>query len=512
MATSPPIVALVGRPNVGKSTLFNRLIGQRRAIVEDVPGVTRDRQYAMCEKLGHHFELVDTGGFVPTETEGMLSLMREQARIAIDEADAIIWVCDAREGVATADEEIGDVLRQSNKPVFCAVNKCDTATVEAAAMEFYALGVSEVYPIAAEHNRGVLDLMEALIEALVARDAFPEEQEVEDREPVRGGHVDRVRVSVVGRPNVGKSTLVNALLGDARMLASAEAGTTRDAIDVEFEHEGRQYTLIDTAGIRRRPRITGSIEQYAVSRAVRAIERSHVVLLVLDTTQEIAEQDARIAALVQRRGRACAIIANKWDLVEKDTKTMKAYEDDLREQLPFLAHAPILFVSALTGKRVHKVMELVDRAYAAFNLLIGTGQFNRWLERLEQRRQPPVYKNKRLKMYFGAQVSVRPPVFAIQVNNVKAVSQDWERFMKNRMREDFDLAGTPIRLRFKGKAARRSGSRPEKHAGQVEVATFMEVEEDGDLLEFDDALQAAALLVGDEDWDQGEGDEGDEQG
>ena len=370
---------------MGKFIFFNRLIGERRAIVEDTPGVTRDRQYGEAEVIGRFIQIIDTGGFDPLETEGMLPMMRRQAKIAIQEADAIIWMTSVREDVTHADEEIGRVLRRTSKPVFCAVNKCDSTILEGEAVSFYSLGVDQVFPVAAEHNRGVLDLMEAVIEALDELKAFEGEDIDDGVEPIhpdelaalkaqRGGHVERVRICVVGRPNVGKSTLINALVGKERLLATNVPGTTRDSIDVDFVNEGQGYTLIDTAGLRRPARIKENIEQYSASRTVRALERSHVAVLVLDATQSLADQDARISALVERRGRACCIVINKWDLVEKDGKTMQAYETDLAEQMPYLAHAPRIFISALTGRRVHRVINLVNETFDAFNAQLGTSR------------------------------------------------------------------------------------------------------------------------------------------
>ncbi len=469
MRSRLPLVAIVGRPNVGKSTLFNRLVGSRKAIVEDQPGVTRDRQYGEAEIAGRQVRLVDTGGFDPMETEGMLALMRDQARVAINEADAILWLTSVRDDVTPADIEVGAVLRQSDKPVFCAVNKCDAPSLENDALSFYSLGVEQVFPIAAEHNRGLLDLLEAIVERLEHVGAFDLPEGALDEEPMdpeelaalkqqRGGYVEQVRISVVGRPNVGKSTLINALLGTDRLLASDVPGTTRDAIDVDFTWGGKTYTLIDTAGLRRPSRVRESVEQYSVSRTVRSIERSHVAVLVLDATRTLADQDARIANLVERRGRACCVVINKWDIVEKDGKTAQAYALDLAEQMPFLAHAPKLFISAKTGRRVHKVIDLIDETFKAFDARLGTSRLNRWLEETTNWRQPPVYKGKRLKLYFASQTATRPPRIRIQVNSDKAVSAHYQRFLLGRLRAAFDLDGTPIRLDFVKKQARRARS------------------------------------------------------
>lgn len=493
MPNRKPLIALVGRPNVGKSTLFNRLMGTRKAIVEDEPGVTRDRQYGETEIQTHPVRLVDTGGFDPLDDEGMLPLMREQARIAIEEADAVIWLTSVRDDVTPADQEVGAVLRQTNKPVFCAVNKCDSNALETDALGFYMLGVERVFPIAAEHNRGVLDLLEAVIESLMARDAFASVEEEEPQvsaeelaelQSQRGGFVQQVRISVVGRPNVGKSTLINSLLGSERLLASDVPGTTRDAIDVDFVWNDDHFTLIDTAGLRRPSRVRESVEQYSVSRTVRSIERSHVAILVLDATRSLADQDARIANLVERRGRACCVVVNKWDLVEKDGKTMQAYELDLAEQMPFLAHAPKLFISAKTGRRVDRVMDVVMRAFHAFDARIGTSRLNRWLEETTAFRQPPVYKGKRLKIYFASQTSTRPPRIRLQVNSDRAVSDHYQRFLVGRLRNEFDLQGTPVRLEFVKKQARRSRAAHVDGPAPQHVAVI-------DLDDMDDATLAA---------------------
>ncbi len=465
-----PIIAIVGRPNVGKSTLFNRLVGHRTAIVHDEPGVTRDRHYAPAKICERRVELIDTGGFQPGDEEGMLPLMREQAEIAIAEADAIIFLTNARDGVTVADEEIADVLRRTKKPVLLAANKCDSDSIDAHAMSMYSLGFPEVYPIAAEHNRGVLDLCEAVIQALMDIGVMGEEAELEHDEfaqepeadedaeaaalagaPVRGGVVDRIRVCFVGRPNVGKSTLVNQILGKHRVITADMPGTTRDAIDIDFEWNDEKYTLVDTAGLRRKRSVSHEVEQYSISQAVRAIERCHLAVLVLDATLSLADQDSKVGALIGSRNRACVIAINKWDLVEKETMTMKGYEMALEEQMPFLAHMPRVFISAKNGQRVDKLMETVRSTFDNFNRRVPTAEFNRFLINLMATHQPPTYRGRPLKMYYGNQLGVRPPQFVVQVNTLGAISPAYEKFLLAQMREKWELYGTPIRLRLKEK-------------------------------------------------------------
>ncbi|MEY3015654.1 MAG: ribosome biosis GTPase Der [Pseudomonadota bacterium] len=471
-----PLVAVVGRPNVGKSTLFNRLTGSRKAIVEDIPGVTRDRHYGEFELIDRQVRLVDTGGFVPGEDDLMLAAIRDSAARGIAEADAVLWLTNVRDDVTGADEEVGALLRRTDKPVIVLVNKCDSDRLDTDAMAHYSLGFEYLFPISAEHGRGLGDAMDALYAQLIDRGAFEgedetaEEVELTDEERLalkqqRGGLVERVRISVIGRPNVGKSTLINALLGEDRMLATEVAGTTRDAIDVELEWQGTRYTLVDTAGMRRRSRVVEKVEAHSVGRTVGAIERCHVAILVLDASEPLADQDARIASLVDRRNRACCIVVNKWDAIEKDTHTMRAYEKDLAERLPFLAHAPRIFISAKTGKRVEQVMETALAAFQAFNRIIATSALNRWLEHVQRIKQPPVYKNKRLKLYFAAQTATRPPRIEIQVN-APTVMPSYERFLLNQFRDYFDLGGTPLRLSFVRRRERRAtdadvGERPQ---------------------------------------------------
>jgi GTP-binding protein len=498
-----PVVALVGRPNVGKSTLFNRLLGERSAITFDTPGVTRDRHYGIATLMNHRVQLIDTGGFAPGEDEGMLPLMRQQAQIAIEEADAIVFLTCAREGLLAADEEIADVLRRTRKPVFVAANKVDAPHLEADAMAMYALGFDTVWPIASAHNRGVLDLVEAVVEALASRGLLEGEPDADEQtvaEPVRGGVVERVRVCFVGKPNVGKSTLINKLLGHERVICADQPGTTRDAIDIDFSWRDEPFTLVDTAGLRRKRAIHDLVEQYAVSQSVRAIERSHIGVLVVDASQPLADQDNKIAALVQDRGRGCVVAINKWDAVEnKDSKITKSYEAELEFAMPFVSHCPKVFISARTGQRVERLFDTVTAVYANFNRRVPTAQFNKWLIALQQRHQPPTYRGRSLRMYYGAQLSVRPPRFVIVVNTLGAISPAYERFLIAQIRDNWDFAGTPIRLELKKKPARKP-KRQEREILQPvasEDDAWFQLED-----EVDPELLAAADEGGDgEDWD-----------
>jgi GTP-binding protein len=502
-----PVIAIVGRPNVGKSTLFNRFVRRRSAIVHDTPGVTRDRHTATCKLLDQWpAVMVDTGGFAPGETEGMLPLMREQALLAMQEADVILFVTNARDGVTPADEEIAHVLRRSKKPVLLLANKCDAPSIDMEAMSLYSLGFDHVYTVAAEHGRGLAELNEDLLALLAERDLLVTEDDSApvadefsldaslegepgvvggaeaDAAPQRGGVVSRLRVCVVGRPNVGKSTLINKLLGKERVIAADQPGTTRDAIDIDFEHEGQPMTLVDTAGLRRKRSISEAIEQYSVSQAVRAIERCHIAILVLDASQQLADQDARIAALVLDRNRACVVCVNKWDAIEKETRTMAAYEHALGQQLPFLDHAPKVFLSAKTGQRVDKLMGAVREAFDAFNCRVPTAAFNKWLIALQQHHQPPTHRGRALKMYYGHQIGVRPPQFLIQVNRLDAMSPAYERFFMAQMRENWGLGGTPLKLQFRPKPPRKPKTRT--------VAAF----EDEPLDEAADALPPGQMV------------------
>ncbi len=485
-----PLIALVGRPNVGKSTLFNRWMGWRSAIVFDQPGVTRDRHYGIAEIEGRRLQLVDTGGFAPGEQEGMLPLMRRQAEAAIAEADAILFLTSARDGVTAADEDIADVLRRSDKPVFLVANKADSDTLAMEAMSMYSLGFDQVFPIAAEHNRGVTDLIDALFMHLADSGLLGPlvDEERPSVEPVRGGVVSRIRMCLIGRPNVGKSTLANRILGTDRMIAADQPGTTRDAIDVDFQWHDQALTLVDTAGLRRKRSVLLAVEQYSVSQAVRAVERCHLAVIVLDATQPLADQDAKIAALVDRRNRASVLAITKWDAVEKDGKTQAGYLHDLSENMPFLDHVPRVFISGLTGQRVEKLLETVLGTFEHFNKRVSTSEFNRFLAKIQAAHQPPTYRGRSLKMYYGNQIGVRPPQFAIQCNTLHAISPAYEKFLLAQIRAEWELQGTPIRLKLKEKT---------RKARKVQMVSGRVVES----LDQVPAGTFTSMTVGEDDWD-----------
>jgi len=435
------IVAIVGRPNVGKSTLFNRILGQRKAIVEDVPGVTRDRNYAEVTRFDVPFVLIDTGGFEPRSDDRMLIQMREQSRLAVEEADVILFVLDGREGLTPADQEVASLLRKVDKPVLYVVNKIDGDKQELGASEFYALGIESLYPVSAEHGRGVGDLMDAVVEHLpaVARD----EQDG-----------DEIRLAVIGRPNVGKSSLVNRLLGFERVVANPDAGTTRDSVDTPFAYNRQRYLLIDTAGIRRKGRVSQTLEKYSVIQALKAMDRAHVVLVVIDAAEGITDQDLTVAGYAYEKGRAVILVVNKWDSVDKDNKSVGRYLENVRTSFKFLPFAPVLFVSALTGQRVAKIMSEVEKVSAEFNKKIPTAALNKVLAEAEKVHQPPLFQGKRLKFFYMTQTAVRPPTFVIFVNRADGVHFSYQRYLGNKLREAFGLSGTPIRLFFKDRERR----------------------------------------------------------
>jgi GTP-binding protein len=433
-----PLVAIVGRPNVGKSTLFNRLIGRRVAIVEDSPGVTRDRIYQDAEWLNYSFTLIDTGGIEPENEDIIATQMRRQAELAIETADVIIFLVDGREGMTSADTDVAEMLRRSSKPVVLAVNKIDAPKFEEAMYEFYALGLGDPYTISSTQGLGLGDLLDAVVKD------FP--KDIEETQ------TDRVNIAVVGKPNVGKSSLVNALLGEERTIVSEIPGTTRDSIDSHFERNGREYTLVDTAGIRRKRSVEDeTIERYSVIRSLSAIRRADVVLIVCDATEGLSEQDVRIAGYAHEEGKASVLIVNKWDLIEKDTHTMHAFQTSLGADLAFMSYVSMLFISAKSGQRVNKVLELVDKAVDQARRRIPTGQLNDIVSEAVMMNDPPSDKGRMLKIYYATQVSVQPPTFVIFVNDSEIVHFSYERYLENFFRKSFGFEGTPIRIIFRSK-------------------------------------------------------------
>jgi GTP-binding protein len=429
-----PLVAIVGRPNVGKSLLFNKLVGRRVSIVEDTPGVTRDRVYADTEWCGRSFTLVDTGGIEPRADSELLQFMREQAQIAMDTSDVIVLVTDIRTGVTAADKEIADMLLRSRRPVVLAVNKVDsTGPVDPDVYEFYNLGLGEPIPVSAVHGHGTGDLLDACLAF------FPPRQEEEEED-------DQIRVAIIGRPNVGKSSLTNRILGEKRMVVSDVAGTTRDAVDSPYEDESGRYLFIDTAGLRRRSKVDDRIEKYSVMRAEAAVERSQVCLILLDAREGVTEQDTKVAGLAHDGGKASVIVVNKWDLIDKDTKTMDKMRQDIRRDLSFMTYAPILFISALTGQRVSRIFELIRYVHEQNSMRISTGMLNNILADATARVQPPTDKGKRLKLLYMTQTGVAPPTFAIFCNDRTLFHFSYQRYLENQLRSVFGLEGTPIRL------------------------------------------------------------------
>lgn len=431
---SRPLVAIVGRPNVGKSMLFNKLINKRVSIVEDTPGVTRDRIYEECDWNGRTFDLVDTGGIEPTTDNEILLFMREQARIAIDSADVIILVTDITTGVTAADKDVANMLLRSKKPVVLAVNKADsTGTVDPTLYEFYSLGCGDPIPVSAVHGHGTGDLLDACMEY------FPPESEEEEED-------DAIKVAIIGKPNVGKSSLTNLILGEKRVIVSDMAGTTRDAIDSRVENEYGKYVFIDTAGIRRRSRIDDRVEKFSVMRAQMAIERADVCLIMIDAREGVTEQDTKIAGLAHEAGKASIIVVNKWDLIEKDSKTMDSMRKDVQRDLSFMSYAPILFISALTGQRTNRLFELINFVNDQSAMRITTGMLNNVLADAQARVQPPTDKGRRLKIYYMTQTGVKPPNFVIFCNSRELFHFSYQRYIENQIRAVFGLEGTPIRM------------------------------------------------------------------
>lgn len=434
-----PVIAIIGRPNVGKSTLFNRLVRKKKAIVINEPGATRDRNYADAVWEGKPFVLIDTGGFEPASEEKILIQMREQTTLAMEEADVIIFLLDGRSGLTPADRDIAAVLRQVRKPVFFTVNKVDGPKQEGNAVEFYELGVDHLYTISAQHGEGIYELMEAVMDVLPESPLPPEEETAP------------IRIAVIGKPNVGKSSLINRILGLERTIVNPLPGTTRDAIDTPFEYEGIKYVLIDTAGIRRKSRISLVLEKYSVVQALKTIDRCDIALILIDAVEGMTDQDVKIAGLAYEEGKACIIVVNKWDAVEKDNHTVGRYVMDMKDKSKFLDFAPIIFVSALTGQRVMKIFDIIKEVYEEYTKRIGTGEFNRVCREIIDRNPPPRTSFRANAFTYMTQVSVKPPTFVFFVRDSQGVHFSYERFLANQIREIFGFYHVPIRLFFKNK-------------------------------------------------------------
>ena len=429
-----PLVAIVGRPNVGKSMLFNRLVGKRLSIVEDTPGVTRDRLYAECEWCGRKFDMVDTGGIEPSTDSEILLFMREQAQIAINAADVIILVTDIRTGVTAADKDVANMLLRSRKPVVLAVNKADsTGAEDPAVYEFYELGLGDPISVSAVHGHGTGELLDACIAH------FPPQEEEEEED-------DSIKVAVIGKPNVGKSSLINCILGEKRVIVSDMAGTTRDAVDTPFENEKGKYVFIDTAGIRRKSKVDERVEKFSVMRAQLAIERADVCVIMIDARDGVTDQDTKIAGLAHEAGKASIIVVNKWDLVEKETGTMEKMRKDIMRDLSFMSYAPVLFISAMTGQRTDRLFELINFVNDQSSLRISTGMLNDVLADAQARVQPPTDKGRRLKIYYMTQTGVKPPNFVIFCNSRELFHFSYQRYIENQIRSVFGLEGTPVRI------------------------------------------------------------------
>jgi len=438
-----PIVAIVGRPNVGKSTLFNRITRSKDALVDDFPGVTRDRHYSDASWNDIEFTLVDTGGF--TEGDDFAEQIRFQVRQAIADADVVLLLLDGKEGFSPFDRDVIDILRTVAKPVFYAVNKIDGAEQEVMLSDFYQLGIDELYPLSAEHRYGLNDLLDDVVDAL---DEF-----VDD--PTEEGDPQMIRLAVVGRPNVGKSSLINRVLGEKRLLVSDIPGTTRDAIDSVCKLNGKSYLLVDTAGIRRKGKVTRKLEKFSIIKALRSLDRCDVALIVIDAAEGVTDQDIAVAGYAYDRGCGCILLLNKWDLVEKDSRTVKLYYERLREQAKFLSFAPAITISALTGQRVTKVFKLVDEVYEQYQRRIGTGQLNKILEQAIEKNEPSLYRGRRIKFYYAAQISAKPPTIVCFVNYPQAVHFSYQRYLINQLREQAGLDSTPIRLILRQREGRK---------------------------------------------------------
>ena len=434
---SKPIIAIVGRPNVGKSMLFNKIIGRRLSIVEDTPGVTRDRIYGESDWRGRKFTLIDTGGIEPRTDNQILAFMREQAQIAIDNATVIVFLCDVKTGMTASDQEVASMLRRCGKPVVLAVNKVDQGQ-SPDIYEFYNLGLGDPIAVLAVHGHGTGDLLDACVEY------FPPEEEVEEDD-------DAIKVAVIGKPNAGKSSLVNKILGEERVIVSNVAGTTRDAIDSRFTNEKGSFVFIDTAGMRKRSKVDEDIEKYSILRATMAIDRADVCLILIDATEGVTEQDTKVAGMAHEAGKASIIVVNKWDLVEKDDKTMARMTEDIRRDLAYMTYAPILFISAKTGQRVEKLFDLIDYVANQSAFRVTTGMLNTVLADAQTRVQPPTDKGRRLKIYYMTQVGVKPPHFVVFCNDRRLFHFSYQRYLENCIRSTFSLEGTPIILSIREK-------------------------------------------------------------
>lgn len=436
------IVCIVGRPNVGKSTLFNKLVGKRIAITEDTPGVTRDRIYAQGEWLDNHFTVIDTGGLEPENEDIIMSNIKAQAQIAIDTADVILFVVDGIQGLSSTDREIGNMLRKSGKDVILVVNKVDTGKTPDIIYEFYELGLGDPSVISAEQGLGIGDLLDEVVEN------FPDNKNLEKEEDV-------IKVTFIGKPNVGKSSLINNIIGEERAIVTNIAGTTRDSIDSYFDHGDNRYLFVDTAGLRRKRSIYEKVERYSVVRTLAAVDRSEICVLLIDATQGVTEQDTKIAGYAHDNGKAIIIAVNKWDLVKKENTTYREFEKDIRVTLGFINYAPIIFISALTGQRVNKLLDLINVVYNNYNLRISTGVLNDIINQAVLMSQPPSDKGKRCKIYYGTQVSTAPPKFLIFINDKELMHFSYKRYLENQIRQHFGFIGTPIILEFREKSRDR---------------------------------------------------------
>ncbi len=433
------IVCIVGRPNVGKSTLFNKLVGHRIAITEDVPGVTRDRIYAEGEWLGKHYTIIDTGGLEPENEDIIMSNIKKQAQIAIDTADVILFVVDGREGLTSTDREIANILRKSGRNVIVGCNKIDTPKNPDIIYEFYELGLGEPLVISGEQGLGIGDLLDEIVSY------FPEDRDTSKEEEI-------VRVTFIGKPNAGKSSLINHILGEERVIVTDIAGTTRDSIDSYFKYGDTEYSFVDTAGLRRKRAISEKLERYSVVRTLTAVDRSDICVLVIDATEGITEQDTKIAGYAHDNGKAMVIAVNKWDLIEKDTKTYLEFENDIRLQLGFMHYAPIVFISALTGQRINKLLELIETVNSNYNLRVSTGVLNDIINQAVLMQQPPSDKGRRARIYYATQVSVRPPKFVIFINDKELMHFSYSRYLENQIRDHFGFVGTPIQFEYREKS------------------------------------------------------------